>query len=241
VTDHLTRRDFLAASAALAGAAAWPAARQAPRPKDTVVLFQGDSITDCGRNRSAAEANSAGALGSGYPLLAASAALAAHPSRGLRFYNRGISGNKVPDLQARWTADAVDLHPDVLSILIGVNDFWHKLGGNYSGTVQDYEDQYVALLDDTRRALPQARLVVLEPFVLRCGAVDARWFPEFDLRRAAAARVARHARATFIPLQAVFDARARAAAPEYWAADGVHPTPAGHAVIAEQWRRAAHL
>jgi len=85
------------------------------------------------------------------------------------------------------------------------------------------------------------RLIVLEPFVLRCGAVDDRWFPEFDQRRAAAERVAQQARATFVPLQSVFDDLARRAAPQYWAADGVHPTPAGHAVIAERWRRAAHL
>jgi len=167
--------------------------------------------------------------------------LAARPGGALRFYNRGISGNKVPDLQQRWTTDTIDLKPDVLSILIGVNDFWHKLDHGYNGTVQDYEQQYNALLDATREALPHVHVIVLEPFVLRTGAVDARWFPEFDQRRAAAARVAARARATFVPLQTVFNQQARAAPPEYWASDGVHPTPAGHAVIAEQWRRAAHL
>jgi len=213
---------------------------QAPA-NGTVVLFQGDSITDAGRNRASADANSAGALGNGYPLLVASAALAARATGGLRFYNRGISGNKVPDLQQRWTTDTIDLKPDVLSILIGVNDFWHKLDHGYTGTVQDYEQQYNALLDGTRQALPRVQLIVLEPFVLRCGAVDARWFPEFDERRAAAARVAARARASFVPLQTVFNQHTHSAPPEYWAADGVHPTPAGHAVIAEQWRRAAHL
>jgi lysophospholipase L1-like esterase len=246
MTDHLTRRDFMTAASAVAGAALWPT----PQPADsararptagTVVLFQGDSITDAGRDRGVADPNAASALGSGYPLLVASAALAAHPDRGLRFYNRGISGNKVPDLQQRWTTDTVDLHPDVLSILIGVNDFWHKLDHGYNGTVQDYEQQYTALLGVTRRALPRVHLIVLEPFVLRTGAVDARWFPEFDQRRAVAARVATHARATFVPLQSIFNQRARTALPEYWAADGVHPTPAGHAVIAEHWRRAARL
>lgn len=247
------RRDFIAATTALVGSArlgggrgpaaatAEPPQTPARPPGGTVVLFQGDSITDSGRNRAATEPNSAAALGTGYPLLVASAALAAHPDRSLRFYNRGISGNKVPDLQQRWAVDTLDLQPDVPSILIGVNDFWHKLGGGYSGTVQDYEDLYSELLAQTRRALPRMRLIVLEPFVLRCGAVDDRWFPEFDARRAAAARVAAQARATFVPLQAVFDERARAVPPQYWAADGVHPTPAGHAVIAERWRRAAHL
>jgi len=239
----MTRRDFVAAAATMAAASQLPigaVTNQAPA-NGTVVLFQGDSITDAGRNRASADANSAGALGSGYPLLVTSAVLAARPGAALRFYNRGISGNKVPDLQQRWTADTIDLKPDVLSILIGVNDFWHKLDHGYNGTVQDYEQQYNALLDATREALPRVHLIVLEPFVLRTGAVDARWFPEFDQRRAAAARVATRARATFVPLQTVFNQQTRSAPPDYWAADGVHPTPAGHAVIAEQWRRAAHL
>jgi lysophospholipase L1-like esterase len=239
----MTRRDFIAAAATMTAASQLPigaVTNQAPA-NGTVVLFQGDSITDAGRNRASADANSAGALGSGYPLLVTSAVLAARPGAALRFYNRGISGNKVPDLQQRWTTDTIDLKPDVLSILIGVNDFWHKLDHGYNGTVQDYEQQYNALLDATREALPRVHLIVLEPFVLRTGAVDARWFPEFDQRRAAAARVAARARATFVPLQTVFNQQTRSAPPEYWAADGVHPTPAGHAVIAEQWRRAAHL
>ena len=246
MTDQLTRRDFVTAASALAGAALWPAAATTDRASgsltdDTVVLFQGDSITDCGRDRGVAEPNVAGALGTGYPLLIASAALAAHPDRALRFYNRGVSGNKVPDLASRWADDALALKPDVLSILIGVNDFWHTLSGGYTGTVEDYEHQYAALLEETRRALPQVRLIVLEPFVLHCGAVDDRWFPEFDQRRAAAARVAQHAGANFVPLQPVFDDLSRRRVPAYWAADGVHPTPAGHAVIAERWRRAARL
>ena len=246
MTHDVTRRDFVTATAgALAGSALLPStpavARPTPPADGTVVLFQGDSITDTGRDRGVADPNAARALGSGYPLLVASAALAAHPDRGLRFYNRGISGNKVPDLAARWAADTVALAPDVLSILIGVNDFWHTLTGGYTGTVDDYEHQYAALLDDTGRALPRARLIVLEPFVLRCGAVDERWFPEFDRRRAAAERIAQRAGATFVELQRVFDDLARKSTPQYWAADGVHPTPAGHAVIAERWRRAARL
>lgn len=236
----MNRRDFLATSTALAATAGWqaspPNATQA-----TTVLFQGDSITDSGRDRNSKDANAGGALGSGYPLLVTASALAAHPDRGLKFYNRGVSGNTVPDLEARWRTDTLDLQPDVLSILIGVNDIWHKLNGNYAGTVQDYEQQYTALLDETRRALPKTQIIVLEPFVLRCGAVTARWFPEFDERRAAAARVAKQARASFVALQAVFDQKTKSSRPEYWAADGVHPTPAGHAAIAEQWRRAAHL
>ena len=234
----MNRREFVATTAALAGTVGW----QAPQaPKPTVVLFQGDSITDCGRDRNSKDANATGALGTGYPLLVAAAALAAHPDRGLKFFNRGISGNKVPDLMQRWRADALDIQPDILSILIGVNDFWHKLDHGYTGSVADYEEQYLTLLDETRRALPKVYLIIFEPFVLRCGAVTARWFPEFDQRRAVAARVAAHANAAFVPLQTIFDRKVRSSPPEYWAADGVHPTPAGHAVIANEWRRVANV
>lgn len=186
MTDDISRRDFLAGAASLAAAAQLPiGAVQAPQAaaKAAVVVFQGDSVTESGRNLESADPNTASGLGNGYPLLVASAVLAARPASGLRFYNRGVSGNKVPDLRQRWTTDTLDLHPDVLSILIGVNDFWHKLDRGYNGTVQDYEQQYTALLDETRRALPRVHLIVLEPFALRTGAVDARWYPEFDQRR----------------------------------------------------------
>jgi lysophospholipase L1-like esterase len=205
------------------------------------VLFQGDSITDAGRNRSAAAPNQADALGFGYPLRVASALLAQHPERELQCFNRGVSGNTVPDLEHRWQTDTVDLKPDILSILIGVNDYWHTLNGSYHGTVADYETGYAALLERTKTALPGVRLVVLEPFVLRCGAVTDAWFPEFDARRAAAQRVASRAGATFLALQDMFDQLARRAPPTYWAADGVHPTVAGHGAIAQLWLKTVTL
>jgi len=242
----LTRREFVAATGSAVGMAMTPGlfptgARAGSPPTGTIVLFQGDSITDCGRDRAVAEANRAEALATGYPLLVASQHLAARPAAGFRFLNRGVSGNKVPDLDARWQADTLDLKPDVLSILIGVNDLWHKLMGHSTGTVEQYEAGYGALLDRTRRALPDVRLVVLEPFVLKTGAVGDAWFPEFDERRAAAARVAARARATFVPLQAMFDRLTAAAPPAYWAADGVHPTVAGHGAIAQQWMQSVSL
>jgi lysophospholipase L1-like esterase len=241
--QDLTRRAFVSAAAAGAvglalrpGAAAAEEPRQAP-PAGGVILFQGDSITDVGRKRDAAEANNGSALGGGYPFLLASAILRDNPTLGLSIYNRGISGNKVPDLKARWEADAIALKPDVLSILIGVNDIWHKLDGNFSGTVQSYETDYTELLRSTRAALPQTRIIVMEPFVLRTGSVNERWFPEFDERRAVAKRVAKQAGATFVPLQDMFTDLARGSTPDYWLGDGVHPTLAGHQAITERWRK----
>lgn len=205
------------------------------------ILFQGDSITDCGRDRSAATGNTGGGLGTGYPLLIAAALLKAKSTAGLEFVNRGVSGDRVPDLAKRWEADTVNLRPDVLSILVGVNDFWHRLFRGYTGTVSDYAAQYAELLAATKRALPRVRLVLLEPFVLRTGVVDGRWFPEFDERRAAAARVASDAGATWIPLQQMFDDLSKEAPASWWVSDGVHPTPAGHAAIADAWMQAVSL
>ena len=235
----LNRREFLLAASSAAVLAC--AGRRSRAPSGSVVVFQGDSITDGGRDRTILAPNVDAAFGSSYAAVLMRDIRAAHPEVPWRFYNRGISGNKLPDLQARWAADTIALRPDILSILAGVNDYWHKRSFGYTGTTADYENQYRSLLSETRAALPNVTLVVLEPFVLRTGAVDASWFPEFDERRAAAARVATAVGARFVPLQAVFDARAAESGPEAWAKDGVHPTPAGHALIAQQWRTVVGL
>jgi lysophospholipase L1-like esterase len=242
---RVTRRTFIestvAAGGALAASAALPqerasAAERIELPPGSVVLFQGDSITDAGRDRKALGPNDPSALGRGYPCLLAAALLADHPRTQLKVYNRGISGNKVPDLAKRWQEDTLALRPNLLSILIGVNDIWHKLGGGYKGTVEDYETGYRALLERTLKELPGVRIVVCEPFVLRCGAVTDRWFPEFDQRRAVARKLARQLGLSLVPLQAMFDDATKDAPPPYWAGDGVHPTLAGHGLMAKTWR-----
>jgi len=242
---RLSRRRFvegtMAAAGALAASAAMPEKRAAAAPAEklkpgSVVLFQGDSITDAGRDRKNGQPNNWTALGRGYACLAAGGLLADHAEAQLKIYNRGVSGNKVPDLAGRWQEDALALEPDVLSILIGVNDIWHKLNGRYDGTVEDYQTGYRELLEKTLAALPGVRIIVCEPFVLRCGAVSDAWFPEFDQRRAAARKVADELSLTLVPLQTMFDEAVDAAPPDYWAADGVHPTLAGHALMAKTWR-----
>ena len=244
MASTFTRREFASAAAATLALACTGHTkpdvepRQADLPVSTRILFQGDSITDADRDDdTGAQPNVASALGTGYPLLLAAALLESYPDSRLEFFNRGVGGNKVPDLQARWQTDTIALQPHIVSVLVGVNDFWHKRTHGYTGTAVDFEDQYVALLQQTRQALPQVRLVVMEPFVLRTGQVDATWFPEFDERRAVAARVAQRVGATFVLLQARFTSAAERVNPTYWVADGVHPTPPGHALIAECWRK----
>jgi lysophospholipase L1-like esterase len=244
-SSTLSRRALLQGAALASGACALAPAMstafaqegaQAPLNGGDVVLFQGDSITDAGRNKDVLDPNNAAAFGDGYALMIASQLLGVHAGLKLQCYNRGISGHKVPDLDARWQTDTIDLKPTVLSILIGVNDMWHKLGGKYDGTVEDYEEGFAALLAKTIPALPGVKLIICEPFVLRYGAVTEEWFPEFDERRAAARRVADLAGATWVPFQSMFDdVVSDETPPEYWAGDGVHPTMAGHALMAKTW------
>ncbi|GAA0546765.1 SGNH/GDSL hydrolase family protein [Chitinophaga japonensis] len=206
--------------------------------KDAVVLFQGDSITDAGRKRSEMEPNNTGALGHGYAFLAAASLLEQHAGKNLKIYNKGISGNKVYQLAERWDADCLDLKPDVLSILIGVNDFWHKLNGNYDGTIQKYRDDFKALLTRTKEKLPNVQLIIGEPFaVTGVKAVDDRWYPDFNEYRQAAREIAASFNAVFIPYQSVFDKAQKTAPGAYWTGDGVHPSIAGAALMAEAWKQ----
>lgn len=246
-TPQDNRRSFLRQAAlAVAGTAALsqvtradePATPHQPliKPGDTI-LFQGDSITDAGRKREqAAEPNNQAALGGGYAFMAAANLLTVQPD--LKVFNRGNSGNKVFQLAERWQADCLDLKPNVLSILIGVNDIWHKKNGKYDGTVEIYERDFKALVARTREALPEVILVICEPFVLKCGAIDDSWFPEFDTYRAAAQRVAEEAKAVFVPFHSLLEQATKLAPPKHWAGDGVHPSNYGAALMAHAWVKA---
>ena len=150
--------------------------------------------------------NSDAGLGRGYAWLAAAQLLIDRPDAKLKFFNRGNSGNKVYQLAERWQADCLDLKPDVLSILIGVNDFSHSLDGSYKSTAETYESGYRALIKRTKAALPNVKLVICEPFVLKAGKVNDKWFPGYDGYRAAAKRVADESGAVFVPFQTMFDA-----------------------------------
>lgn len=256
MTEHstTTRRDFLGKTAATTAAALTASTMLASSGcsnamrrlsgsaklgfigQGDVVLLQGDSITDAGRNRrNEDKANDRSALGSGYAFLIAAGLLTAQRDPELKIYNRGISGNKVFQLADRWDKDCLALKPNVVSILIGVNDLWHKLDGRYDGTIEIYERDYRALLERTRRELPDVKLVVCEPFVLRCGAVNDKWFPDFDGYRAAARKVASTFDAVFVPFQSMFDEAVKDTTRAYWAADGVHPTIAGAQLMAQTW------
>jgi len=204
-----------------------------------VILFQGDSITDSGRNKEDQGYNNARILGSGYPMLAGAQLLDKFASQNLRIYNRGISGNKVYQLAERWDQDCLDLKPDILSILIGVNDLWHKLNGNYNGTPEIYRNDYTALIERTIKSLPDIKLIICEPFAVKgVKAVDDKWYPEFYEYQRIAKEIAVKFNAVFIPYQSIYDEAQKRAPGAYWTGDGVHPTLAGAQLMALAWLKA---
>lgn len=193
-------------------------------------LLQGDSITDAGRSRE----NDA-QRGQGYPNLVAAELLYDYPGE-FKIINRGISGNRLVDLYARIKRDFLNLKPDYLSILIGVNDVWHEYTAEPNGVSDDkYRRVYDMLIEEIKAELPDIKIYILEPFVLKGTATEAHW-EEFDrevrLRAKSAKWIAEKHNLPFVPLQDKFDMLCEKCEASYWLGDGVHPTAAGHELIA---------
>lgn len=200
--------------------------------KGSRLLFQGDSITDMNWGRNQSDRNHY--LGHSYVYLIAARLGVDMPEAQLDIYNRGISGHTVADLRKRWQKDAIEMQPDVLSILIGTNDVG-------CGVQEDaFEQDYRAILDDSRKSNPDLRIVLLDPFVLQTGRLkdEKAW----KTRRSATdklgmivPRLAKDYDAVHIKTQEIFDSAAKAVTPEQWIWDGVHPLPQGHELIARNW------
>ena len=205
------------------------------------ILFQGDSITDARRDREGIE-NSGVSMGCGYAILVAGKLLAANIDREFSCVNRGISGNRVVDLYARWKSDALNLKPDLISILIGVNDTWHEFSRQNGVEVERYEKIYRMLLEWTKAELPEVRLVLCEPFCLLSEIVTPEWIAEVKQRGEIVKKLAAEFDATFVPLQQQLeDAAAKAGDNLKILRDGVHPTLLGAQIIADQWLKIVDL
>lgn len=195
------------------------------------VLFQGDSITDVGRNRDDFKD-----LGNGYPSIIAEHYQAAASNPPIEWLNRGISGHRVVDLQERWQEECIDLKPDILSILIGINDVWRRYDSNDPTSVQAFEAGYRDLLRRFR-AVSKAKIILIEPFLLHVSEERRRWREDLNPKRLVVAKLAEEFDALYIPMDVVFEQATKTKAPAYWAADGVHPTQAGHRLIADTWNK----
>lgn len=199
------------------------------------ILFYGDSITDAGRNFNA-EDGYLSSYGYGYPLCVAGELLAKDPTK-YEIINRGISGNRIVDLYARIKADVWNHQPDVISILIGINDIWHELGKKNGVDLPRFEKVFQMMIEDTLARLPNAKIVILEPFVLHGYATD-EFFEEFSQIKAYAAaekKIADKFGLDWVPLQKTLDKAARQFGAAYFLDDGVHPTVAGARLIADEW------
>lgn len=202
--------------------------------ENDVVLFQGDSVTDCGRHR-----ENLYDLGTGYPLIISSLLMHKLCGMNVKFINKGISGNRVCDLVDRWQEDCVDLKPSVVSILIGINDTWRKFDSNDETTVEAFEAGYRKILDDTKKLTD--RIVLMEPFVHPYPDDRKAWREDLDPKIQVVRKLAKEYGAILVPTDGIVNAGFVAAPEKYYSEDGVHPTYAGHGLVAEAWCKAVGI
>lgn len=202
------------------------------------ILFWGDSITDCGRDR-----NNMYGMGTGYPYLVKAALGLEYPDE-FEYINRGISGDRIVDLYAAIKANFINLKPDYASILIGVNDVWHEIGNQNGVSAEKFEKVYTMLLDEIFEALPNLKLMLIAPYVIEgSGTCDTEDRPdkfeyfscEVAKRAEVVKRLAQKYNLTLIELQPEFEKACQIAPNDYWAYDGVHPTACGHELIKREW------
>ena len=196
------------------------------------ILFQGDSITDGGRNYDFDPA-----MGRGYPTFVAGRLGFDNPGK-YEFLNRGISGNRIVDLYARIKCDIINLKPDVLSILIGVNDVWREFEREDGVETERFEKVYNLLIEDVKAALPDIKIIILEPFLIPGSASEGfygKFFSQVKEKADVSKRMAEKYGLVFVPLQEKFEEFAAIAGADKLSHDGVHPNATGHELIKNEW------
>ncbi len=242
--NSISRKTFLR-SAALSGAflglgtsTAWSAEEQEVKAKEKGLrfLFQGDSITDGNRGRNEDPNH---IMGHGYAFSIASRVGADFPSDGFSFYNRGISGNTVTHLEERWQSDTLDLKPDVLSLLVGINDVGSIIEHwSEPSSVEEFERIYRKLLTSCKEQNPDILFVLGIPFVFPVGSRKNNW-EQWRGETLARAEVVRNISKDFdaicIDYPKVFEDATKRAPIDYWIWDGIHPRVFGHELMAREW------
>ena len=212
---------------------------------EITILFQGDSITDGNRYKDESSRWDLNhQIGHAYPYVITALLGSASPEKGFRFVNRGVSGDTVTRMEKRWKADTLAIKPDILSILIGVNDVCGQDWDECRDYPEKFETTYRRLLDEVLAENPAARFVLIEPFLLKEGALDDVWqerYRRMALLRETVRRIAAEYKAVFVPTQELFDFLTNRREAGYWVWDGVHPTEAGHGIIARQWLKQTGL
>jgi lysophospholipase L1-like esterase len=211
--------------------------RQLPFKPHSVILFQGDSITAAGRTHSRIGPNSPDGLGFGYTRKIADALLKNYPEQYLQFYNRGVSGDLIRDMENRWERDSLRLLPDLISILIGVNDTWNQVMLGMGSDPEQYQGVFHKILTETRKSLPDTQLVLCEPFLLLTGEVTQEWSADITRRQGFVRDLADEFNSIFVPFQSALDQAAQQVSAGQLLEDGVHPTDRGHQVLADCWMK----
>ena len=205
------------------------------------ILFQGDSITDCGRSR-----DDFYGMGNGYANLV-KATLGMENPEVYEFVNRGISGNRIVDLYARIKSDFINLKPDYASIYIGVNDTWHEICWQNGVDTEKFEKIYTMLIDEIKAACPDIKLIIVAPFVLEgkstCNTEEIpdrleQFKKDVAEKAMVSKKIAQKYNLPLVELQPAFDEACKKASPDYWTGDGVHPTACGHEIIKKLWLKA---
>ncbi len=214
------------------------------RKKGPLILFTGDSITDGNRyKKKDQEWDLNHQIGHTYAYIINGILGSAYPEKQFRFKAKGVSGNRIVDLYARNEVDLYPLKPDILSILVGVNDGPIDRN-NYQPTPKEkYEMLYRILLQDVKKQLPECKIILMEPFVCEAGSLKKEgsyplWREAISGYAQVVKKVSEEFGTLFLPLQKLFDEKCAQFEPEYWCWDGVHPTENGHGLIAREWIRA---
>lgn len=184
------------------------------------ILFQGDSITDAHRDRSDYHD-----LGEGYPKYAAPIIREKYPDIDFEFIDLGISGNETSDLVNRLQTDFIDINPDIVSILVGVNDVWHHAEGKKWRTNEEFENDYRTVLSAIREKT-NAKIMMIEPFLIP--GTEKEFFREdLDFKIDSVRKLAREFADVYLPTDGLLASEFIGKIPTDFAADGVHPTPYG--------------
>ena len=193
------------------------------------ILFQGDSVTDAGRR------NDSRGLGTGYPRFVVDILKAKYPDYELKFVNRGISGNRSINLVERWQTDCIDLKPDIVTILIGVNDTWRNFDRDLYTSPDEYAANMEKLVSEAQNT--GAQVILIEPFIMRTGHPAKNWYDwnaDLNAKIVRLREVAIKYNTGYIPLMSLFSMETLTADPAKYTGDGVHPNTEGHRYIASR-------
>ncbi|MBR4874618.1 MAG: SGNH/GDSL hydrolase family protein [Clostridia bacterium] len=209
------------------------------------ILLQGDSITDAGRGLNITSPNSH--LGDGYATMVAGELSSKNPD--LKFYNRGVSGNRISDMYGRWIEDALNIDFDVLSILNGINDTGFGLRLNKGSDKERFNFIYDRMLYEALEKNPNAKLILMQPFVFKVYYNDPQFgndiYENYDLWRNKVREygevvfdLAKKYNAIYVPLFDIFEEKFKTISPDTVSADGIHPNATGHGIIKDEWIKA---